>query len=88
MEPTIPLGSAVVVVPSPRPTSRVGDVVSLQVGEQRAVFTHRIVRLAEREGAVWLETQGDANAAPDPSLVPATAVIGRVVALTSRSPAT
>ena len=78
MEPTIPLGSAVMAVPVAATDLAVGDIVSLRAGEQHAVFTHRIIRLAERDGAVWLETKGDANAAPDPSLVPATDVIGRV----------
>jgi signal peptidase len=78
MEPTIPLGSAVVAIPVLPTDLAVGDIVSLRVGEQHAVFTHRIVRLADRDGAVWLETKGDANTAADPSLVPATAVIGRV----------
>ena len=78
MEPAIPLGSAVVVAPVDATALAVGDIVSLRVGTQHAVFTHRIIRLADREGAVWLETKGDANPDPDPSLVPATAVIGRV----------
>jgi signal peptidase I len=78
MEPTIPLGSAVVTVPVAATDLAVGDIVSLRVGEQHAVFTHRIIRLAERDGAVWLETRGDANTAADPSIVPATDVIGRV----------
>ena len=56
----------------------VGDVVSLRSGAGRAIFTHRIVRLAERDGAIWIETKGDANATADPSITPATAVVGRV----------
>ena len=78
MEPTIPLGSVVLVTPLHADELVVGDVVSLQAGEERAVFTHRILRLVEREGGLWLETKGDANAEPDPSLVPATDIIGRV----------
>ncbi|MCY7419783.1 MAG: signal peptidase I, partial [Chloroflexi bacterium] len=78
METAISLGSAVVLDQVPPASLAVGDVVSLRSGADRAIFTHRIVRLAEREGALWLETQGDANATPDPSLTPATAVIGRV----------
>ena len=78
MEPTIPLGSAVVATPVAASDLAAGDIVSLQVGTQHAVFTHRIVRLAERDGAVWLETKGDANPEPDPALVPAASVIGRV----------
>ena len=78
MEPTIPLGSVVLVTPVPASALAPGDVVSLQAGEDRAVFTHRVTRLVEREGGIWLETKGDANATPDPSLVPAVDVIGRV----------
>ncbi len=78
MTPTIALGSAVVLEQVPASELRVGDVVSLRSGTEQAVFTHRIIRLAERDGAPWIETRGDANAAPDPSITPATAVIGRV----------
>ncbi len=78
MEPTIPLGSAVVAAPVAASDLAVGDIVSLRVGPRRAIFTHRIVRVVDRDGAVWLETKGDANTSADPSLVPATDVIGRV----------
>lgn len=78
MEPTIPVGAAVVALPVSAQDLAVGDVVSLRAGEQQAIFTHRITRLVEREGGPWLETMGDANEEPDPSLVPATSVIGRV----------
>lgn len=78
MEPTLPLGSAVVAAPVAASDLAVGDIVSLRVGEHHTVFTHRIIRLVERDGAVWIATEGDANTAPDPSLVPATDVIGRV----------
>jgi signal peptidase len=78
MEPTIPLGSVVIDTPVAASGLAVGDIVSLRTGSQHAVFTHRITRVVEREGAIWLETRGDANGEPDPSLVPATAVIGRV----------
>jgi signal peptidase len=77
MEPTLPLGAAVVVEPVPPAALAVGDVVSLRSGPGRAVFTHRIVRIAERDGEIWIETKGDANRTPDPSLTPASAVIGR-----------
>lgn len=78
MEPAIPVGAAIVATPVSAGELVVGDIVSLRVGEQQAIFTHRITRLVDREGSTWLETMGDANEAPDPSLVPATAVIGRV----------
>lgn len=78
MEPAIGIGSAVILDVVPPSELAVGDVVSLRSGAGRAIFTHRIIRLAERDGERWMETQGDANAAPDPSITPASAVIGRV----------
>ena len=78
MTPAIDIGAAVILEPVAPTDLVVGDVVSLRSGPQQAVFTHRIIRLAEREGTVWMETRGDANAAPDPAITPASAVIGRV----------
>jgi signal peptidase len=78
MAPAIEMGSAIVLETVAPTDLAVGDVVSLRSGPQRAVFTHRVIRVAERAGEVWVETRGDANPAPDPSLTPASAVIGRV----------
>jgi len=78
MEPSIGLGSAIV-IGSVQPTDLVaGDVVSLQVGPEHATFTHRIVDVIERPDGIWIRTKGDANAAADPTLVPASAILGRV----------
>jgi signal peptidase len=77
MEPAIHLGSAIVVEPVDAHSLAVGDVVSLRSGPNRAVFSHRIIRVVDRDGTVWIETKGDANAAADPSLTPASQVIGR-----------
>jgi signal peptidase I len=78
MEPTIPLGAAVIVAPVSPADLAVGDVVTLRSGPNHAVFTHRIVRVAELDGQVVIETKGDANDSVDPSLTPATGVVGRV----------
>ena len=78
MEPAIPTGSLVIATPVAASQLAPGDVVSVRVGEKQAVFTHRVVRLVDREGGTWLETKGDANDEPDPSIIPATSVIGRV----------
>jgi signal peptidase I len=78
MEPAIPVGSAVILDAIEPAALRVGDVVSLRSGPDRAIFTHRVIRIAEREGELWLETRGDANAGPDPSITPVAAVVGRV----------
>ena len=79
MEPSIPLGAAVVIEPVVVTDIRVGDVVSLRSGpELRSIFTHRVTRVIARSDGTWFETKGDANATIDPSLTPAGHVIGRV----------
>lgn len=77
MEPAIGLGAAVVIAPVAAEDLRPGDVVSLRAGSENAIFTHRIVGVVERPDGLWISTKGDANADPDPTLVPASAVIGR-----------
>jgi signal peptidase len=78
MAPAIGVGSAIIVDPVDPADLVVGDVVSLQEAPDRATYTHRITRIVERDGARWLETKGDANAAADPAITAATGVIGRV----------
>lgn len=78
MEPTIPLGAVVVDAPVATSDLRVGDIVTVRVGADQAVFTHRIARLVTRDDGLWIATKGDANATTDPSIIPATSVLGRV----------
>jgi signal peptidase I, archaeal type len=78
MAPALPVGTAIVVEPVDPATLAVGDVVSLRGGPARAIFTHRIIRLVPRDGGLWLETKGDANPTADPSILPASDVMGRV----------
>lgn len=84
MEPAMGLGSAVVVERVAPTDLDVGDVVSMKVGPDQAVFTHRIIRIVQRPDGVWIETRGDANPDPDPSITPASAVIGRVIVTVPR----
>ncbi|MBA3877738.1 MAG: signal peptidase I [Anaerolinea sp.] len=83
MEPAVSRGAAIIVEPVPVRSLEVGDLVSIRVGPQQVVFTHRIVRLVDGPDGLWIETKGDANAGPDPTLVAASAVIGRVVVAVS-----
>lgn len=78
MDPVIPMGSVVLATPVGADELRTGDIVSLQTGPSRAVFTHRIIRLATLPDGLYLETKGDANPSADPALIAATDVIGRV----------
>jgi signal peptidase len=76
MEPTVPRGSVAVVHPMTGAPD-VGDAVTLR-GSHGTYVTHRVVRVAELDGTRYLELKGDANASPDPVLVPASAAVGRV----------
>ena len=77
MEPAIHLGS-VTEVSQARPADlRPGDVVMLK--ETNGVLvSHRITRIVEQPDGLYIETKGDANASPDPVLVPVALVVGRV----------
>jgi signal peptidase len=78
MEPAIPMGAAIVIEPVTASELSVGDVVTMRVGAKPSIFTHRIVRLLTLDGQPYIETKGDANAAPDGATTPVTSVVGRV----------
>ncbi len=77
MEPAIGRGAFVIALPAGSEGYAVGDVVTVQQGGGTP-YTHRITRLTDLAGAPYVETKGDANAAPDPAIVPTAAIIGRV----------
>jgi signal peptidase I len=77
MAPSIDRGAIVIIAKDHLDALRTGDVVTFQVPNS-AVITHRITRVSQVDGVTYLETRGDANAAPDPTLTPASWVIGRV----------
>lgn len=74
MEPTYHLGSAVLLDVSHR-TPAVGDVITFTSSNQ-VVVTHRVISLHDHGGEMFLQTKGDANAAPDKDLVSAKNVLG------------
>jgi signal peptidase len=78
MGDAVPMGAAVILDRVAPSDLAVGDVVTLQSGPTRAIFTHRIIRIAELDGSLVLDTQGDANVTADPSLTSVDAVMGRV----------
>ncbi len=71
MRPGMPEGSVAVITPERPDQVRVGQVVTYQVpvGDRRIV-SHRVVAVVEGEGTAHpvIQTQGDANNAPDPWL--------------------
>jgi len=79
MSPTIPMGSAIVVVERPVSDLRAGDIVTWRAANG-AYVTHRVMQVVEENGQPFVQTKGDANDSPDPSAVPADAIVGVVEA--------
>ena len=79
MSPTIPMGAAIVVVERPIDEIEVGDIVTWRAANG-AYVTHRVLQVVEENGELFVQTKGDANDSPDPSAVPADAIVGVVEA--------
>ena len=79
MNPTIAVGYAVVIRPAVPPDSiRLGDMITFRAGEATGMVTHRVKAIRQIQGRTYYQTQGDANATPDPNLTAAEAVYGKV----------
>src|SRR3954471_19902380 len=78
MAPSIARGALAFEQPVQPDTIRVGDVVTVRQNDQ-AAYTHRVWQVVESADGRQIQTRGDANATPDPALVPASAVVGRVL---------
>jgi signal peptidase I len=78
MTPTIEVGALLLVAPTSDPHT--GDVVVIR-NPDGTHYTHRIVGLVNRSDGLYIRTKGDANANPDPVIVPARSVVGRVEAV-------
>jgi signal peptidase len=77
MEPGIPFGSLIMDGPVARGMFKVGDVVTIRA-DNGVIISHRVTRTVVLRGERYYEIKGDANRTPDPVLVPARDVIGRV----------
>lgn len=75
MEPSIPIGSLVIVTRTDAMTVAVGDVLTFR-GDNGVIFTHRVTRIVDVREGRFFETKGDANQTPDGGLAPARAVVG------------
>jgi signal peptidase len=76
MEPALPVGS-LAVVSTDAGTVDVGDAVAFRL-PNGAVVTHRVVEVVDADAGRFLQTKGDANDDPDPSLIPVASVVGTV----------
>lgn len=77
MEPTIPTGSIIVVVPAS--TYVVGDIVTYQRADDAARTTHRIIEQEIAQKRVVYTMQGDANNVPDQRPVYVDEIEGKVL---------
>lgn len=79
MEPLLSAGDAAIIDQVPAEQLRANDVITYQGYGTERLTTHRIVKPVHLESGLHFQTQGDANAAPDPHLAPAEGVVGRYV---------
>jgi len=77
MAPAIPLGSLVSATRVSPSEIGPGDVIVIAM-DNGMMVTHRVTRALNRSDGRFFELKGDANVTPDPALVPAGAVVGRV----------
>lgn len=84
MEPVIRTGSIVVDDPNvDTKTLKVGDVVTFKASDDpNMLITHRIMAIETQDGQLAFQTKGDANDAPDTSLVPAQNIVAKYDNLT------
>ncbi|WP_220700479.1 signal peptidase I [Mycetocola zhadangensis] len=79
MRPSMPPGTTVVVKPIEFSQIKVGDVITYQISSGKPeVVTHRVIGVNVTPDGVRLETQGDANPAPDADGVREEQVRGKV----------
>lgn len=78
MEPSIKIGSVVIVQPAS--DYKTGDVITVSEPANRKVsLTHRITEVKERDGKTFYVTKGDANETPDSEERPKENVVGKVL---------
>lgn len=83
MEPRIHTGSVIFDKPIANGSNlKVGDVITFKApnqeyGANELIITHRIHKIVHQNGQLMFQTKGDANNAPDPSLVPSSSVIAQ-----------
>jgi len=86
MEPTLKLGSVILVLPKGNqiispvgflPKFQKGEIISYLAGKE--TITHRIVSLEKINGKIFYQTKGDANQGADVEKIPEEKVLGKVV---------
>jgi len=79
MEPQLKVGALLVASPVEPEAVAVGDIIIFQpttVGENP--ICHRVIGIIEEGSSLYFKTKGDASDDPDPFIVPARNVVGRI----------
>jgi signal peptidase len=76
MEPTIHVGSIVIVRKVNPEDVRVGDIVAFRTGESKTI--HRVKEKVVENGSIYFRTKGDANEDPDPWIVKPQDILGEL----------
>jgi signal peptidase len=76
MEPTIHVGSIVIVRKVKPEDVRVGDIIAFKTGESKTI--HRVIEKVVENGSFYFRTKGDANEDPDPWVVKPEDVLGEL----------
>ncbi len=79
MEDTIMTGDLIIGKTVDINDVKVGDIVSFYDGS--SVVTHRVIEITEKEGELFLTTQGDANNTPDAKKVTKDTLVGKYIKL-------
>ena len=77
MVPAVPVGAAISPTAVNAEDIVAGDILTV-AATNGVVLTHRVARVVDMPEGRFFELIGDANVTPDPELVPAAAVVGRV----------
>lgn len=78
MEPQLKVGNLIVARPVAPEAITLGDIIVFhRAAAEDRFICHRVIGV-EEHSALCFKTKGDANAAPDPFLVPARDVVGKV----------
>lgn len=79
MTPTINPGSLIVVKEINPSKIEENDIVTFKSDITNNVTTHRVINIDSTNGKLEFETKGDANNAPDPVMLEANNIIGKVI---------
>lgn len=78
MEPSLKVGSVVVIHPVTPESINTGDIISYRLNDKDNItITHRVIEVRQRS-PLYLVAKGDANNQPDPFIVQQKNVLGRV----------